>query len=148
MSKEEHFFFTPEQESEITAAIQAAEKRTSGEIRVRVEHKANGDAYKRAVYAFEKLGMTQTELRNGILFYLATDDHQFALIGDSGIHEKVGDNFWEDIKEKVLSEFKLGNFVKGLQDGIAHCGNALAEHFPYQSDDVNELSDEISKEKL
>lgn len=148
MSDSNHFFFTEEQESRIVQAIQAAEKRTSGEIRVRVEHKAKGDAYKQAVRAFEKLGMTRTELRNGILFYLATDDHQFALIGDSGIHEKVGPDFWENVKSTVIDKFKSGDFVGGMVDGIHACGEALAEHFPYQKDDVNELSDDISKGEL
>ncbi len=148
MAKEEHFFFTPEQEEVLLKSIQEAEKRTSGEIRIRVEHKANGDAYKRAVHAFEKLGMTQTELRNGILFYLATDDHQFALIGDKGIHEKVGDSFWSTIRDKVISHFKKGEFTEGLAEGISLCGEALSEHFPYQDDDINELSDDISKGEL
>ncbi|NVK28425.1 MAG: TPM domain-containing protein [Flavobacteriia bacterium] len=144
----EHFFFTPAQESEITNAIEKAEKASSGEIRVRVETKSNGDAYKRAVYAFEKLGMTKTELRNGILFYLSTEDHQFALIGDKGIHERVGQTFWDDIRDAVISKFKEGDFTGGMVDGILKCGDALSEHFPYQEDDVNELSDDISKGEL
>lgn len=144
----EHFFFTPEDESRIVAAIASAEKNTSGEIRVRVEKKSKGDAYKRAVDAFEKLGMTRTELRNGILFYLATEDKKFALIGDRGIHEKVSDSFWSDIRDIVLAQFAQGNFTEGLSLGIEACGKALAEHFPYQSDDVNELPDEISKGEL
>ncbi len=148
MAEESHFFFTPEQEEELLKAIQNAELTTSGELRIRVEHKSSGDAYKDAVRAFEKLGMTKTELRNGILFYLATDDHQFVLIGDKGIHEKVGDNFWSSIRDKVIEHFKKGEFTLGLVEGITACGKALAEYFPYMEDDVNELPDEISKGKL
>lgn len=149
MSKqEEHFFFTEDQEASIMEAIASAEKRTSGEIRVRVEQTSDGDAYKRAVHSFEKLGMTRTELRNGILFYLSVDDHRFALIGDKGIHEKVGPAFWDHIRDEVISHFRKGNFTEGLTRGIHACGEALAKHFPYQSDDVNELPDEISKGDL
>lgn len=145
---EEHFFFTPEQEADIVRAIEEAELQTSGEIRVRIEHRDGGDAYKRAVKVFEKLGMTQTAERNGILFYLATDDHRFALIGDIGIHAKVGDSFWSTIRDAMQSKFKAGDPSGALTDGIKACGKALQEHFPYQSDDVNELSDEISKGDL
>lgn len=147
-NKEKLFFFSEQEERQILESIQKAEKATSGEIRVRLEHSSGGDSYKRAVEVFEKLGMTATEERNGILFYLATDDHQFTLIGDSGIHEKVEDTFWTRVKDEVISEFKLGNYATGLCNGIEHCGNALAEHFPYRSDDVNELPDEISKGDL
>ncbi|TNE28243.1 MAG: TPM domain-containing protein [Bacteroidetes bacterium] len=146
--KEKRFFFSEEEERQIMESIQRAEKATSGEIRVRLEHISGGDPYKRAVEVFEKLGMTATEQRNGILFYLATDEHQFTLIGDKGIHEKVSDSFWISVKDEVISEFKKGNFAAGLCNGIDHCGKALAEHFPYRSDDVNELSDEISKGDL
>lgn len=146
--KEKHFFFSEKDEADIVAAIKKAELNTSGEVRVRVEHSAKGDAYKRAVEVFEKLGMTQTQLSNGILFYLATDDHKFALIGDTGIHEKVGDDFWKKITDEVLTEFRKGEFAQGLINGIHECGMALSEHFPYQSDDVNELSDDISKGEL
>ncbi|GAB5557147.1 MAG: TPM domain-containing protein [Schleiferiaceae bacterium] len=142
-------FFTEQQEAQIVAAIQAAEKQTSGEIRVHVEGKTGSkSSYDRAVEVFENLNMHQTEARNGILFYVATKDHAFSLIGDLGIHEKVGGSFWEEVRDHVIEEFKKGDFTQGLCRGIAEAGEQLKAHFPYQSDDVNELPDDISKGEL
>lgn len=139
-------FFTETQESQIVSAIKEAEKQTSGEIRVHVEGKTGGkSSYDRAVEVFEKLNMHQTDERNGILFYVATKDHAFSLIGDIGIHEKVGDSFWGEVRDHVIEEFKKGDFVEGLRRGITEAGEQLKVHFPYQSDDVNELPDDISK---
>ena len=147
-SKEKKQFFTPEEEEILVKAIEYAEKQTSGEVRIRIEQNSGGDSYKRAVHAFEKLGMTQTAERNGILFYLSIEDKQFALIGDQGIHEKVGASFWDEIKDTVLSQFKKGEFTQGLIDGISQCGIALSKHFPYQKNDIDELSNEISQGEL
>jgi len=97
-----------------------------------------------AAYIFEKLAMHKTELRNGVLFYLALEDHKFAILGDAGINQKVEEDFWECTKEVVIEKLKEGLFAEGLAEGIIRAGERLKEHFPYQSDDVNELSDEIS----
>ena len=88
--------------------------------------------------------MHNTEKRNGVLFYLAIQDRKFAILGDAGINAVTPDNFWDDIKEKMLSFFKEGKFTEGLIRGIHLAGESLKNYFPYQSDDVNELSDEIS----
>ena len=138
-------FFTQEEEQSIISAIKEAEKNTSGEIRVHLENHTQKDNLKRAVEIFEKIGMTKTELRNGVLFYLAVQDHKFSILGDKGINDKVPNGFWDEIKDTVQNHFKQGEFAEGLSKGIIMAGNALKEHFPYQSDDVNELPDEISK---
>lgn len=137
-------FFTEAQEQQIIDAIKHAELNTSGEIRVHVEETCKGDAVERATHIFGELNMHQTELRNGILFYIATDSHKFAVVGDEGIHQKVAPNFWQTIKNEVIADFKSGDFAIGLSKGILHCGEALRKHFPYQDDDINELPDEIS----
>jgi uncharacterized membrane protein len=102
------------------------------------------DVLDRATYIFEKLGMHKTQLRNGVLFYLAVKDQKFAILGDAGINTKVPANFWDNIKEHMLLKFKEGGFAQGLEDGIRMAGKQLKQHFPYQSNDINELSDEIS----
>jgi uncharacterized membrane protein len=94
---------------------------------------------------FEKLKMHETDLRNGVLFYVATESKKFAIIGDKGINEKVAADFWDCTKDIMLSHFKNGNFKQGLIDGVLRAGEQLKKHFPYQSDDINELSNEISK---
>lgn len=137
-------FFTKEQEKSITDAIKAAELNTSGEIRLHIESDCNEDVLDRAAFMFEKLEMHKTELRNGVLFYLSISDRKFAILGDAGINAVTPDNFWEEIKEAVINHFKDEKYSEGLSTGIKMAGKALQEHFPYQKDDVNELSDEIS----
>ena len=79
-----------ESKEALVRAIQTAEKNTSGEIRVHLEQVCKGDPCLRAAYVFSKLGMFRTKDRNGVLIYLALKSHKFAIIGDSGINEKVG----------------------------------------------------------
>jgi uncharacterized membrane protein len=88
--------------------------------------------------------MHKTDLRNGVLFFLAVKDRKFAILGDAGINAAVPDNFWDEVKETVLAEFKQERFAEGLEKGILMAGEKLKEFFPYQSDDVNELPDDIS----
>lgn len=137
-------YFTEENKLQITNAIRVAETNTSGEIRVHIESRCKGDVLDQAAYVFEKLEIHKTELRNGVLFYLAVDDHKFAILGDAGINQKVPEDFWESIKEEMLVKFKEGLYSDGLAEGIVKAGEQLKEHFSYQKDDVNELSDEIS----
>lgn len=137
-------FFTEEQKLQVKNAIRVAETNTSGEIRVHIEKNCKEDVLDRAAYIFKKLEIHKTELRNGVLFYLAIEDRKFAILGDAGINQKVPLDFWDKIKENAIANFKEGQFAKGLTDGILKAGEQLKAHFPYQKDDVNELSDEIS----
>lgn len=135
--------FSEEEQERIVNAINSAENRTSGEIRLAVERHCKGDAMERAAQYFHRLGMDKTALHNGVLIYLATDDHQFAIIGDSGIHAKVPENFWEETKDLMLQHFRKGDLVRGLIEGITHAGEQLQHFFPRQDDDVNELPNDI-----
>ena len=137
-------FFTKEERQQIVAAIKEAELNTSGEIRVHIENNCPGDVLDRATYWFGKMGIHKTELRNGVLFYLAVKSRKFAIIGDEGINKAVPDDFWEKIKTSMALRFQQRDFARGLVNGILEAGRALKKYFPYQSDDVNELSDEIS----
>lgn len=136
--------FTEEQKQEIVLAIKQAEKNTSGEIRVHIEKKCKEDVLDHAAFMFDELEMQKTELRNGVLIYLAVEDRQLAILGDAGINLKVPKGFWDDSRDVMISHFKNGDFAKGLSAGIIKAGEQLKEHYPYQSDDTNELSDEIS----
>jgi uncharacterized membrane protein len=137
-------FFSGDQKNQIRQAVADAEMDTSGEIRVHIERRCKGDVLDRAAYLFEKLGMHKTEKRNGVLFYLAVDDHKFAILGDAGINAVTPEDYWDSIKEKMQGEFKEGRFTEGLEWGIREAGSQLKEHYPYQDDDVNELPDDIS----
>ncbi|WP_462318337.1 TPM domain-containing protein [Marinilabilia sp.] len=136
--------FSEEQKAKIVEAIKEAELNTSGEIRVHIEKSCPEDVMDRAAFIFEKLKMHKTELRNGVLFYLAVKDRKFAILGDAGINAKVPEGFWDTIKETMVNHFKEGDFAGGLTRGILMSGEQLKAHFPYQTDDVNELSDDIS----
>jgi uncharacterized membrane protein len=137
-------FLSEEEKKRIVDAIKEAELNTSGEIRVHIESRCKGNVLDRAAYIFKKLKMHKTAQRNGVLFYLAYKDRKFAIIGDAGINSKVPENFWDEIKDRMAAKFKEGKFAEGLSEGIIESGNQLKKHFPYQTDDVNELSDEIS----
>lgn len=128
----------------IRIAIEEAEKRTSGEIQVSVAPLFWGSVRKTAEKAFDRLGMTRTAARNGILFFIVPARRRFAVLGDSGIHEKVGQDFWEAVAAALSEKFHTGDFTGGLVDAIHEVGERLAEHFPYDAEsDVNELPDEI-----
>ena len=137
-------FFSKEEQILIKQAIEEAETNTSGEIRIHIENKCPGDVMDRAAFLFAKLDMHKTQLRNGVLFYLAIHDRKFAILGDAGINAKVPKSFWNQTNEETLGYFKQGEFAKGLSEGIKMAGQQLKTHFPYQADDVNELSDDIS----
>lgn len=135
-----------DEEKKIVAAIKNAEKKTSGELKVHIEKSSNKKPpYDRAKEVFEKLNMHATELKNGVLFYIAFEDKQFAILGDKGIDDAVPENFWEEIKHTMTSHFKSGDFSTGIIEGITMAGEQLKTHFPWQEDDINELNDDISK---
>lgn len=137
-------FFTQEQQDAIQKAIAEAELSTSGEIRVHIDDKCKEDVLDRATDTFYYLKMDKTALRNGVLFYLAVDDHKFAILGDKGINQKVPSDFWDSIKETMLSYFKQQQFTEGLCKGIMMAGEKLKIHFPLQKNDTNELTNEVS----
>ena len=122
-----------------------AEKNNSGEVRVHIENHSNKTPLERAQEVFFELKMEATNDRNGVLFYVSVTDKKFAIIGDQGINELVATDFWNATKEIVLNHFKQGAFKQGLVEGILSAGNQLKAYFPYQSDDEDELSNEISK---
>ena len=137
-------FFNKEQKEQIRAAVKEAELNTSGEIRVHIDNRCREDVMDRAAWWFAKLEMHKTKLRNGVLFYLAVKDKKFAILGDAGINAATPEDFWDEIKNTVLGKFGQEDFAGGLSEGIRMAGEALKAQFPYQDDDVNELSDEIS----
>ena len=137
-------FFSTEEKDDLKQAILDAELNTSGEIRVHIDNKHKGDVLEKAALIFKQLQMHQTEQRNGVLFYLSIQNRTFAIIGDSGIDAVVPENFWESTKSLMINHFRDGRFTDGLVEGIGEAGNQLKKHFPYQAEDVNELSDEIS----
>jgi len=138
-------FLTAIEEQEIVQAIQAAEQNTSGEIRVHIEKTCEKPTLERAKEVFFDLKMNQTKDRNGILFYIATESHQFAILGDEGINNVVPANFWDEESKIITSYFAINKNSQALVEGIFLVGEKLKHFFPYQSEDTNELTNEISK---
>ena len=138
-------FLTKKQEQNLIEAIKIAEKDTSGEIRVHIEKTLNKPAMERAQEVFYFLKMDKTQQRNGVLIYIAVESKKFAILGDEGINNLVPDDFWNTEKELILVHFKKGEFAKGIELAIKEVGKKLVEFFPYQSNDSNELLDDISK---
>jgi uncharacterized membrane protein len=129
---------------QVRRAIGEAERKTSGEIRVSVTRFFWGDVRKVAEKAFERLGMTSTRDRNGVLIFVVPSRRRFVILGDAGIHEKVGQAFWEKTAEVISARFKEGDFTGGLVHGIREAGVQLAAHFPHEGErDVNELPDDV-----
>jgi len=138
-------FLNKEAEQGIVAAIKMAETNTSGEIRIHIEATSKKEAYERALEVFGQIEMHKTEQRNGVLLYVAVDDHQFAICGDEGIDKVVADDFWDCTRDAMALHFKQGQFKEGIIAGILNAGEQLKQFFPWQTDDTNELSNEISK---
>jgi uncharacterized membrane protein len=130
----------------IRQAIREAEQLTSGEICVSVAPMFWGNVEKAAEKAFVRMGMTRTKERNGVLFFVVPSRRKFVVLGDSGIHAKVGPEFWRHIVDVVSEKFHVGDFSEGLVMGIRAVGEKLADHFPYQGErDINELPNEVDE---
>lgn len=130
----------------IVDAIGAAEKRTSGEIRVHVQPRAGGEIRQVAEKTFERLGMTRTALRNGVLLFIACEEQRFVILGDRGIDERVPAGFWDEIAAKLTIRFKAGEFTEGIVEAIHSAGEELLHFFPRSEGDVDELANDINVE--
>lgn len=144
MTALENFLSTSEEE-QIVEAIRQAEQKTSGEIRVHIENSCSLSIEERAKEVFHHLKMDRTKLQNGVLIYIAVANHQFGIFGDKGIDTKVNSTFWDDTRDVMNNLFKNGQFKEGIIQGIHKASKALEIHFPWESNDTNELSDSISK---
>ena len=137
-------FLHKDEEQLLIDSIKKAELNTSGEIRVHIESKCGENVFDRAIYILNYLKMYKTAQRNVVLFYIAADSRKFAIIGEEGINNVVPDNFWDNIKQEMITYFAKGEYIKGMCVGIEEVGHSLKEYFPYQDDDINEQPDEIS----
>jgi uncharacterized membrane protein len=136
--------FNDEEQQRIRAAVEDAERHTSGQLRVCIEKTCSEKVLDRAAKYFHQLDMHKTKLRNGVLIYVATVDRKFAIIGDAGINKVVPDNFWDDTKDDMLKHFKVGDIVEGIVTGLEIAGEHLQKYFPHHKGDSNELSDDIA----
>jgi uncharacterized membrane protein len=136
-------FLSPADLHEVARAVGEAEGRTSGEIRVHLDARCPGDPLARAVELFERLGLTRTALRSGVLLYVAVEDRKLAVIGDAGVHQRVGPEYWDRLRAALVAHFREGRPRDGLVAAVREVGETLARHFPRAPDDRNELSDEV-----
>ena len=136
-------FISQLDEARIVAAIAAAERQTSAEIRVYISHRAHADALAFAQRRFRQLGLTKTRQRNAVLLYLAPRTRQFAIVGDSGVHEKCGAAFWQEASAQLSAALQQGNYTAALIQTVQQIGALLAAHFPPAAGDGNELPNAI-----
>lgn len=137
-------WLSPEELQRVHQAVREAERRTSGDVRVHLDVAIMEDVLDHAAFVFKELGMDATQDRNGVLLYVSVPGRKVAVIGDVGIHAKLGDAYWHDVLEVVLGHFRADRFCEGLCAGVQLLGEKLSEHFPYQRGDVNELDDQVS----
>jgi uncharacterized membrane protein len=132
----------------IVTAIRQAEACSRAEVRVHVSNQAVTDANQAAAAQFEKLGMTRTAERNGVLIYVAPRSQKFAIVGDSGIHQSCGQSFWQEVAGAMETDFRAGRFTDGIVKGLARAGEALGTYFPRPEGvcDLNELKDEVTED--
>ena len=133
------------EDEKIVSAIQSAESRTSGEIRVFISDAEPADPLAGARLQFERMEMANTKDRNGVLIFVAPKSRNFAIIGDEGVNAKCGEQFWKKIADEMSGRFKQGQFTDGIIHGVAAAGEVLSQHFPRQADDVNELPDKVER---
>jgi uncharacterized membrane protein len=133
-------------EAKIVAEIAAVEQQTSGEIRVFVSRRTPDDPVARARERFEKLGMTHTRHRNGVLIYFAPRVHKFAVVGDTGIHEKCGAAFWEETVAEIREHLRGERFTDGVLHAVRKVGAVLAKHFPAEPGTAHELPNDIARD--
>ena len=143
--KPDHFLKTVDHDR-IVSAIVAAEKQTSGQIRVFISRRKTDDALHAAGLCFTKLKMNRTPLRNAVLIFIAPVSHQFAVIGDTAVHAKCGDNFWHEVVEGMEPSLKRGEFTEALVHGVEKVAALLAAHFPPSADGRNNLPDAVVEE--
>jgi uncharacterized membrane protein len=137
-------FISQLDKARLVAAIADAERKTSGEIRVFLSHRKADDAVAAAQRAFDQLGMARTRDRNGVLIFVAPKVRKFAVIGDAGVHQQCGDEFWKALAHEMSGHFRKAEFTAGILHGIRKAGELLARHFPRQLGDVNQLPDDIA----
>jgi len=137
-------FFNAREQQILLDAIAKAELNTSGEIRVHVENFSFRSEIKNAEKVFVKLKMHETKERNGILIYIAAFSRKIAVVGDEGIHQKLGNEFWQSLVTKLIGQFKTDKKAEALAGAIVECGAQLGNFFPRKNDDSNELTNTIS----
>lgn len=135
--------FSEEDKLRIKKAIESAEMQTSGEICVYLDKHCSTEPLKEAIKQFDKFKLSKTKLRNAALIYIAIEDKVFAILGDIGIHEKVGQEFWDNAKAIMKKHFLNGEVVSGIEKAIEQIGGALKMYFPYEDGDVNELPNDV-----
>lgn len=139
-------FLSPQEASLIENAIKEAESNTSAEIKLVIARHCWDSLYKKAARIFRKIGLQNTQQRNCVLVLLVTSNREFLIYGDKGIHEKVGQGFWDDTRTEMLDKFRSDKFGDGLAGGVRSIGEKLSEYFPKNNDDLNEVSNEIAYE--
>jgi uncharacterized membrane protein len=136
-------FLTEAETAAVNSAVKEAERRTSAELKVVLARHCWGDLKTKAHKVFRELGLEHTEQRNCVLILLVTTNREFLIYGDEGIHAKVGQSLWDDVQLGMQEAFGRGKLGEGIAFGLRRIGDKLAQYFPHQRNDVDEISNEI-----
>jgi len=136
-------FLSQAESGKINSAIKDAERRTSAEIKLVIARHCWGNIRTKASKIFKKLELDKTRKRNCVLILFIVTNREFLIYGDQGIHQKVGQGFWDDIRDKMEAAFQKDEFADGISQGVRLIGQRLSEYFPHQRDDIDEISNEI-----
>ena len=137
-------YLTAQQMASLVEAIQTAESKSTGEIRIHIDSNTEDEIAKKAFDVFKSLGMDKTKERNAVLFHVNFEQQYLTIIGDEGIHDKVQQYFWDQLHDKTTQEFSKGNFYNGLKNAVLETGSELKKFFPFSGENYNELPDEIT----
>lgn len=140
-------YLSKEDYKAIQEAIAAAEKKTSGEIRVHIRTKTQENILKHAEQIFKELNMHKTKQRNGVLILVDPKHCRFALFGDQGIHEEVGNVFWQSTRDVMESYFRKNEIMQGILQAVKSVGEELGRYFPLLHENPNELSNDVTEDK-
>ena len=137
-------FLTDQQMASLVEAIQTAEDHSTGEIRIHIDSNTEGNNAQIAFEVFKRLCKNKTVAKNAVLFHVNFEQQYLTIIGDEGIHEKVHQNFWDQMHDRITQEFMKGNFHDGLKNAVLETGLELKKYFPISGENPNELPNEIT----
>jgi uncharacterized membrane protein len=139
------FFFEEQFSIQLEKAIEEAELLTSAEFKLHIEESCNEDLLDRAAFVFSELELHKTQLRNAVLLYVSVNDRKVSILADAGAKAHLSEEILSQCLSSLINDFKSGNYAEGIRSCFLTIANALQSSFPYQENDINEISNKVSR---